>query len=411
MSSIPHAPSLAPAAPVASGFARAAWMVLGVVLPLLMVVANRSAPLSLAIAALLAGIAAWRGGRRASALLRPVAAAPEAWLFAALGAWALASCAWSVAPGLSARALGEAVLPLLCATLAGAALAGDSPQRLPAWLAVGLGLAALLCLVELTFDLPLRSLTGGRHADYVINRPAVTLALLVWPLVSLLRARGREIWGVPALGLVALTAAVSASGTAVFAVLAGSVAYAVARWRPRLALRVGLVATLLALLTAPVSGDLLGRLMPGKAHEALRNSHSRERVEIWQAFGAVVRLRPLAGIGFGASPVIERDPVFNEVAPETRRLLPVGHPHNAALQVWVELGVPGVLIVAGLFVLLFRRLGERHDRALAAPLAAVAAACAVALVSHGAWQGWWIAVLGATFILERAALAPPPSGA
>ena len=56
MSSIPHAPSLAPAAPAAAGWARAAWVVLAVVLPLLMVVANRSAPLSLAVVALLAGV-------------------------------------------------------------------------------------------------------------------------------------------------------------------------------------------------------------------------------------------------------------------------------------------------------------------------------------------------------------------
>ena len=411
MSSIPHAPSLAPAAPAAAGWARAAWVVLAVVLPLLMVVANRSAPLSLAVVALLAGVAAWRAGFRAAALLRPVAAAPETWLFAALGAWALASCAWSAAPGLSARALGEAVLPLLCATLAGAALAGRVPQRLPVWLAIGLALAALLCLIELTFDLPLRRLTGGRHADYVINRPAVTLALLVWPLVALLRAQGRELWGLPAVALVGAVAAVSASGTAVLAMLAGSLAYAVARWRPRVALRLGLAATLVALLLAPVSGDLLGRLVPGGAHEALRHSHSRERVEIWQAFGAVVRLRPLAGIGFAASPVVERDPVFAEVSPETRRLLPVGHPHNAALQVWAELGAAGALIVAGLFVLLFRRLGRLPGSALPAPVAALAAACAVALVSHGAWQGWWIAVLGATVILLRAAVAPPSSGA
>ncbi|MFZ4531096.1 MAG: O-antigen ligase family protein [Alsobacter sp.] len=411
MSSIPHAPALTPAAPAAAGWARAAWVVLAVVLPLLMVVANRSAPLSLAVVAFLAGIAAWRGGIRLSALLRPATAAPEAWLFAALGAWALASCAWSAAPWLSARSLGEAVLPLLCATLAGAALAGRTPPRLALWLAIGLGLAVLLCLIELTFDLPLRRLTGGRHADYVINRPAVTLTLLVWPLVALLRAQGREIWGLPAVVLVGAVAAVSASGTAVLAMLAGSLAYAVARWHPRLALRLGLAATLVALLAAPASGDLLGRLMPGRAHEALRHSHSRERVEIWQAFGTVVRLRPLAGIGFAASPVVERDPVFAEVPPETRRLLPVGHPHNAALQVWVELGAAGALLVAGLFVLLFRRLGQLPDLALAAPLAALAAACAVALVSHGAWQGWWIAVLGATVILLRAAVAPPSSGA
>ncbi len=411
MGSIPHAPSFAPAASAAAGWARAAWVVLAVVLPILMVVANRSAPLSLAVVALLAGVASWRAGFRGASLLRPVAAAPEAWLFAALAAWALASCAWSVAPGLSARALGEAVLPLLCAALAGAALAGRTPPRLVVWLAIGLGLAGLLCLLELTFDLPLRRLTGGRHAEYVINRPAVTLTLLVWPLVALLRAQGREIWGLPAVALVATVAAVSASGTAVLAMLAGGLAYAVARWSPRLALRLGLAATLIALLAAPVSGDLLGRLMPGGAHEALRHSHSRERVEIWQAFGAVVRLRPLAGIGFAASPVVERDPVFAEVAAETRRLLPVGHPHNAALQVWAELGAAGALIVAGLFVLLFRRLGQLPDPVLPASIAALAAACAVALVSHGAWQGWWIAVLGATVILLRAAVAPPSSGA
>jgi putative ABC transport system ATP-binding protein len=261
-----------------------------------------------------------------------------------------------------------------------------------------------------------KKLSGGQRqrvaiARALINRPAVTLTLLVWPLVALLRAQGREIWGLPAVAFVAAVAAVSASGTAVLAMLAGSLAYAVARWHPRLALRLGLAATLVALLAAPVSGDLLGRLMPGGAHEALRHSHSRERVEIWQAFGAVVRLRPLAGIGFAASPVVERDPVFAEVAPETRRLLPVGHPHNAALQVWAELGAAGALIVAGLFVLLFRRLGQLPDPVLPASIAALAAACAVALVSHGAWQGWWIAVLGATVILLRAAVAPPSSGA
>ena len=80
------------------------------------------------------------------------------------------------------------------------------------------------------------------------------------------------------------------------------------------------------------------------------------------------------------------------------------HPHNEALQMWLELGLPGAVAAAAFWGLSLLRLArERRDLAMAG----VAGSCAVYLlfawVSYGAWQGWWLA-LGALIAVLSALL-------
>jgi O-antigen ligase len=75
-------------------------------------------------------------------------------------------------------------------------------------------------------------------------------------------------------------------------------------------------------------------------------------------------------------------------------LLPL-HPHNAALQIWLELGLVGAIAAAAAMLALGRRI--RGDRATRAALAGtLLAACTVGSVGYGIWQGWW---MGALWIL------------
>jgi O-antigen ligase len=69
------------------------------------------------------------------------------------------------------------------------------------------------------------------------------------------------------------------------------------------------------------------------------------------------------------------------------------HPHNGALQVWLELGVLGAVAAALAWAFVFRRMA-RDQRSLVA--AATAGSASVYLffgvVSFGVWQEWWLAL-------------------
>jgi O-antigen ligase len=102
------------------------------------------------------------------------------------------------------------------------------------------------------------------------------------------------------------------------------------------------------------------------------------------------------------------DPVAQMVADPFRVLLGAGHPHNALLQIWVELGAAGAVLAATLLVL--TTIWAWRLRGLAAVIVAGLAGTvlSIAAVSHGAWQGWWIADVGAAIALIAAKLREMP---
>ena len=110
------------------------------------------------------------------------------------------------------------------------------------------------------------------------------------------------------------------------------------------------------------------------------------RLDIWRFASQLIRRRPITGYGLDASRAFEpRIPM---------------HPHDAALQLWLELGVPGALLAALFFGWLFHRIARlaRLDPMWAA------IACAtgfvylfIGAVSFGVWQEWWLA-LGAVAV-------------
>ncbi len=69
------------------------------------------------------------------------------------------------------------------------------------------------------------------------------------------------------------------------------------------------------------------------------------------------------------------------------------HPHNAALQIWLELGAVGAVLAALTWAFVFRRLA-RDERSLLTAATAGSAAVYLffGLVSFGVWQEWWLAL-------------------
>ena len=71
------------------------------------------------------------------------------------------------------------------------------------------------------------------------------------------------------------------------------------------------------------------------------------------------------------------------------------HPHNLVLQVWLELGVLGAVILAALLMTVVRLINhEITDRLdLAVGYGTLVSSLVVAGIGFGAWQNWWLSSL------------------
>jgi O-antigen ligase len=379
-------------------------------MPLGMAVAHRSSPLFLGLSAALA-VAALLAERRLGPFIRDVGSAARSPLGVAAGAflgWSLLSALWSPFPALSLDALGEFALPILF----GVVLAYALPERLKGqafWLLAGsICLAQLLMLLDMRSGLELRQALGMRFDRYIFNRPSLTVLLLMPAVFAwLMRRTDGGVFLASCLGLLmALAVANSDSGAGALGLAFGGVVLIGGWFAPRLVTRLAAGGIVLSLALAPFFGPGANALFSDSVHKAFSANHSRARVDIWTGFDLAIRHNPIIGTGFGVSPRMGETEAAAMVSEPLRTLLAVGHPHNALIQIWVELGLVGAAL-AGIVVLLtlYRiHLMARFQTALS--LSLIAAIYAVIMVGHGAWQGWWAAAIAAALIWLRAAFAP-----
>jgi O-antigen ligase len=67
------------------------------------------------------------------------------------------------------------------------------------------------------------------------------------------------------------------------------------------------------------------------------------------------------------------------------------HPHNGALQVWLELGLVGAVAAAAFWGLSLVRLARpRSNLAMAGVAGSAATYILFAWLNYGAWQSWWL---------------------
>lgn len=345
----------------------------------------------------------------------------------ALGAWAAVSALWApdawraVTGGLTIG--GIAVL-----AAAGARVAredGEPARRRLAWcLGAGLAIGLAVALADTATGHMVRAgVRGLAEASVKLTaglKPAATIMGLLLPLIAALPLpRG---WRMPLIlaGLVGIL--VLPGDTAKIAALAGAAALAVAaRFGRRVPAALGLLGAAMLLLVPlllPPALPLLqaDRMPPSAAHRLL----------IWRFVSGRIAERPLLGWGMDAARSIPggKDliaPAELDALGITRRgvrtlLLEVPHlplhPHNAPLQLALELGLPGLLLGAALLA----AIGLAASRCAAPAMAAgaMAAALVTLMLGYGAWQEWLLCSLGFTAVLlaalppgARAAGSPP----
>jgi 2-polyprenyl-3-methyl-5-hydroxy-6-metoxy-1,4-benzoquinol methylase len=272
-------------------------------------------------------------------------------------------------------------------------------------LASGLVLLALTGLESAT-DLVFMSWLKGLdrrpgHNDYLtyINGGMALLALYA-PLVALLIAkRTGRIWSLVFLLATAAVLYRSNAATPVLGFILALVAYVATRLLGGVVPKAMGIGAVLAVLAAPIAWqkylDYRGGLQ-GLEHSV--GWSSLHRLHIWTFAEARIQEKPLLGWGLDSSRSI---PGGNRGIPGygTAEYMPL-HPHNGALQIWMELGLVGTLAFALVLWRLFEkvsRLGE--DRALAAAaITPLAAYLTQGMLSFGLWQSWWLSSLALCLI-------------
>lgn len=241
-------------------------------------------------------------------------------------------------------------------------------------------------------------------------------ALMVWPALAALSRRGfLGRWGAVALfAATAFVLAKSGAGASQLALAAGTVAAAASYLLRRYAVPFFASALVLAVAAMPLLPTLLPEPAVVEARYPRLPDSVYPRIFIWQTAAHHIAKSPWLGMGMNTARTIStsKDKVaFSVVAgstsPRTSEPMPL-HPHNAVLQVWLELGAVGAAIMAGLLVVIVRAIGSVDDavwRALT--LAALAAGFTVAAVSYSIWSSWWQGTLWLTAAFVLAA-APAP---
>jgi O-antigen ligase len=381
---------------------------LAMIAPALGVFAPHGEAALLVVAAVLLALS---GGWRAvgAAVPRDIAA-----LIAALLVWGAISAAWSVNPARTLARAGQ--IAGLCAigmfvVSAALSLSNEHARRVRAAAVAGIVLAMALLAEERLTRAFLAALAkpdvapAGGAVWWWIFKPGITiLSILVWVAMVDAMRRGKMIFGALAIVAVAALAILMSGGTALFALVAGALAFAVSRYCPTRG-PVAIVAALIFVAAGIVpwlSHWLLGQPAIADAITATARSLTH-RLLIWDFVTDRIREHPLLGWGLDAARAI---PGGKDIIEGMGERLPL-HPHNALLQLHLELGVTGLLLGAALAVRICARVGDAFDdTGRAGARAMVFAAICFAVASFSVWQSWWMSFQFIAAAIGAASLRP-----
>lgn len=273
------------------------------------------------------------------------------------------------------------------------------------WL-VMIGAAALG--VELSLGAPLLKWKNGQGtllSQY--NRGFSYLVLLAFPVMAALWTSKRRWMIVPFILILLFPASLTELRAAKLALVLGLIVVLAAHYMPTITRRLLGIAPFLV-----IGWPLAAQTLFLAHHDWIKHlPHSWEdRMEIWDYMSYRVFEKPWLGWGLGSSPKLP----FAQPNGALYRVELYGapHPHNALIQLWVELGVPGVAF--GILFALHMLLRTGRLKPALAPFACGAwmAGFSLAMIAYDFWtDSFWaaFALTGFAFALLHRQIAEKAS--
>lgn len=271
-------------------------------------------------------------------------------------------------------------------------VASDQAIKISVYNALGLGPAELEPDRFFTWE-------NGRlvavHPDD-LKRNLMPVPLLMWPALFAARTitsrmtQNAVIAVLVGLGIAAVF--LSTSYTCRFALALSIVTFLGAYYLPRLALAtLMLVWGVACLAVIPI---VIGARALELQDAGWLPLSAQLRIVIWNEIAQLVANAPVLGVGADMTYVSQ--PPMHEAPSAAPSWLgfPIPHPHNVYLQTWYELGVVGVLLLAGFGIALLKLIANAASSVRPFLYAVFAAAAVELSMSYNLWQVWFLCLFG-----------------
>lgn len=344
---------------------------------------------------------------------RTLLKAPAVIILAFLLLWGGASAIWALDPMAALQRSGTLTITAFAAVmLIGASDFLTTNERDIARKAavIGLTTACAFLILELLAGLPLNTLLRGTEhtpKTTVLNGALSIAAIFVWPVILILRQAEKTWFATSLLFVVIFVLILGENNSARVAFTLAALAAALTFCWQAIAIRGLVIIVMLGILAAPLlPGSVLSpahwsKILPQVTDSAIHRLH------IWHFTAERIAEKPLTGWGLDASRIIPGGDV--EVIKDGASMQL--HPHNAPLQVWLELGAMGAFGLVAIVCLPLLTAMRLPREAQAISLATTIAALVIASLSFGIWQHWWLATLALAATTSKLAFtkASPPA--
>ncbi len=151
------------------------------------------------------------------------------------------------------------------------------------------------------------------------------------------------------------------------------------------------IAIIIALIITPFITGILYSLLIENAQELpwLKDAYAGNRVEIWHFVMNYALHSPLYGYGIEATRFVtnfEHDYIYHTGST-------ILHPHNFAIQIWMEFGAIGIISASALIYFIMLEISKLSLIEKQFTTVTVIAVLVVSSVGYGTWQSWWIGEL------------------
>ena len=259
--------------------------------------------------------------------------------------------------------------------------------------------------------------TGGINIEAYLRNGIVILSILLWPIMSAL-VRRRHFLGTALSFVLTIYLVFRFSfAAALIAMTASVIGISIAHFQRKLAsIIVGGMFVILLLgtpflvyqFTTNKSVNEIGQF----SYDLKLPNSATSRLLIWQFATQHIFEKPFLGWGMntarqipgsGEKYTLKVDTPNNKKIVLFRESFMPLHPHNSSLQIWLELGAVGAIIVAVFGWIFIRKLED--DDTDPVLFGVVISILAFNFISFGVWQSWWIATqflcLGLTLVTTR----------
>lgn len=306
-----------------------------------------------------------------------------------LFAWGLASAIWSEAPriekgpSLALTAFAGAIVVLAPKKMS----ADDIKQFSRAICYLGIA-SAVLFSVQFIFEFPVMRFFRENFRFGGADGNITPIALLVYPIgvAIFLECRNKAV-GFLSVGVLLIVMSLGPMFAATVAVCLSSIVFVGAYFFPRASVAVFFASLILYVVASPLIHTEYVTVERSSQLPVSLDQTWVHRLGIWTFTAENVAENPILGVGIRGSRYMGK----GQNLAGTNLPAMSWHPHNAALQVWLELGLVGVFLVVAICLGVARLLWRmRHERLfIAMSLASIATFTVISLLSFGIWQNWW----------------------